>query len=168
MFILGGQVRIGSGYDVHRLIKGRDLILGGVTVDFEKGLLGHSDADVLVHSVCDALLGAAGLGDIGLHFPDSDPEFKGISSLVLLERCRELIENRGYAIENVDCTVFAERPRLAPHRSAMEKNIAERLGVAQSQINIKATTTEGLGFAGRGEGIGAHTVVLIRNLEVDR
>lgn len=158
-------MRIGSGYDVHRLVKGRSLILGGVTIEFKKGLLGHSDADVLVHSVCDSLLGAAGLGDIGLHFPDTDPEFKGISSLFLLERCRELIENRGYAIENVDCTVFAERPRLAPHRSAMEKNIADRLGVAKDQVNIKATTTEGLGFAGRGEGIGAHTVVLLINQE---
>lgn len=162
----GGVVRIGSGYDVHRLVKGRDLILGGVAIDFEKGLLGHSDADVLVHSVCDALLGAAGLGDIGFHFPDSDHEFKDISSLVLLERCRELIENRGYTIENIDCTVFAERPKLAPHRSAMEKNIAARLGVDQDKINVKATTTEGLGFAGRGEGIGAHTVVLIGDQEI--
>lgn len=158
-------MRIGSGYDVHRLVKGRELILGGVIIDFEKGLLGHSDADVLVHSVCDALLGAGGLGDIGLHFPDTDPEFKGISSLVLLERCRELIETRGYTIGNVDCTVFAELPRLAPHRSTMEKNIADRLGVAKDQVNVKATTTEGLGFAGRGEGIGAHTVVLLINQE---
>jgi 2-C-methyl-D-erythritol 2,4-cyclodiphosphate synthase len=113
--------------------------------------------------VCDALLGAAGVGDIGVHFPDTDPEFKGISSLVLLERCRELVETRGYTIGNVDCTVFAERPRLAPHRSAMEENIAAKLCVAKDQVNVKATTTEGLGFAGRGEGIGAHTVVLLTN-----
>lgn len=154
-------MRIGSGYDVHRLVKGRKLILGGVAIDHGLGLLGHSDADVLVHSVCDALLGAAGLGDIGLHFPDSDPTFKDISSLVLLAQCKVLLAETGFVVSNVDCTVFAERPRLAPHRSAMEKNMAEVLDIQPDCVNVKATTTEGLGFAGRGEGIAAHTVVLI-------
>lgn len=155
-------MRIGSGYDVHRLVKGRALVLGGVTIDFELGLLGHSDADVLVHSLCDALLGAAGLGDIGLHFPDSDPKFKDISSLVLLKECNVLLKEQGFTVSNVDCTVFAERPRLAPHRFAMEKILADTLDIQPDRVNVKATTTEGLGFAGRGEGIAAHTVVLIK------
>lgn len=158
-------MRIGSGYDVHRLVKERDLILGGVKIEFEKGLLGHSDADVLVHSVCDAILGAAGLGDIGEHFPDSDPQFKNISSLVLLARCNKLLQERGFTVSNIDSTVFAERPRLAPHRAAMENTIAEVLNISSASVNVKATTTEGLGFAGRGEGIAAHTVVLIMELK---
>ena len=154
-------MRIGSGYDVHRLVKGRDLVLGGVTIDFDLGLLGHSDADVLVHSVCDAMLGAAGLGDIGEHFPDSDPQFKNISSLFLLERCNELLIKQGFSISNIDCTVFAERPKLAPYKAAMEQTMAGTLNIMPDRVNVKATTTEGLGFAGRGEGIAAHTVVLI-------
>ncbi|WP_041273224.1 2-C-methyl-D-erythritol 2,4-cyclodiphosphate synthase [Desulforapulum autotrophicum] len=157
-------MRIGSGYDVHRLVAGRKLVLGGVAIDHGLGLLGHSDADVLVHSVCDALLGAAGLGDIGQHFPDSDPKFKDISSLVLLARCRELLAAKGFVVSNIDCTVLAERPRLAPHRSAMERTMAAALDLAPDRVNVKATTTEGLGFAGRGEGIGAHTVVLITEI----
>ncbi len=157
-------MRIGSGYDVHRLIAGRKLVLGGVAIDHGLGLLGHSDADVLVHSVCDALLGAAGLGDIGQHFPDSDPKFKDISSLVLLAQCKVLLAEKGFVVSNVDCTVLAERPRLAPHRSAMERTMAAALDLAPDRVNVKATTTEGLGFAGRGEGIGAHTVVLIMEL----
>ena len=158
-------MRIGSGYDVHRLVKERDLILGGVKIEFEKGLLGHSDADVLVHSVCDAILGAAGLGDIGEHFPDSDPQFKNISSLVLLAHCNKLLQEQGFTVSNVDSTVFAERPRLSPHRAAMENTIAEVLNISSTRVNVKATTTEGLGFAGRGEGIAAHTVVLIMELK---
>ena len=154
-------MRIGSGYDVHRLVKDRDLVLGGVTIDFDLGLLGHSDADVLVHSVCDAMLGAAGLGDIGEHFPDSDPQYKNISSLFLLERCNELLIEQGFSISNIDCTVFAERPKLASYKAAMEKTMAGTLNILPDRVNVKATTTEGLGFAGRGEGIAAHTVVLI-------
>lgn len=154
-------MRIGSGYDVHRLVKDRDLVLGGVTIDYDLGLLGHSDADVLVHSVCDAMLGAAGLGDIGEHFPDSDPQFKNISSLFLLERCNELLIDQGFAISNIDCTVFAERPKLASYKAAMEQTMAGTLNILPDRVNVKATTTEGLGFAGRGEGIAAHTVVLI-------
>jgi len=154
-------LRIGSGYDVHRLVKDRDLVLGGVTIDFDLGLLGHSDADVLVHSVCDAMLGAAGLGDIGEHFPDSDPQYKNISSLFLLERCNELLIEQGFSISNIDCTVFAERPKLASYKAAMEKTMAGTLNILPDRVNVKATTTEGLGFAGRGEGIAAHTVVLI-------
>jgi 2-C-methyl-D-erythritol 2,4-cyclodiphosphate synthase len=154
-------LRIGSGYDVHRLVKERDLVLGGVTIDFDLGLLGHSDADVLVHSLCDAMLGAAGLGDIGEHFPDSDPQFKNISSLFLLERCNELLLEKGFSISNIDSTVFAERPKLASYKAAMEKTMAGTLNILPDRENVKATTTEGLGFAGRGEGIAAHTVVLI-------
>jgi len=154
-------MRIGSGYDVHQLVPGLPLVLGGVAVPFEKGLKGHSDADVLVHSVCDALLGAAGLGDIGHHFPDTDPRFKGISSLVLLARCLELIGEKGFSLVNSDSTVFAQAPRLVSFKKEMEKKIAAALDISPGSVNVKATTTEGLGFAGRGEGIGAHTVVLI-------
>ncbi|MFO7750028.1 MAG: 2-C-methyl-D-erythritol 2,4-cyclodiphosphate synthase [Desulfobacteraceae bacterium] len=154
-------MRIGSGHDVHQLVPGLPLVLGGVAVPFEKGLKGHSDADVLVHSLCDALLGAAGLGDIGHHFPDTDPRFKGISSLVLLARCMELLSEKGFAIVNSDSTVFAQAPRLVPFKKEMEKKIAAALDISPGSVNVKATTTEGLGFAGRGEGIGAHTVVLI-------
>ncbi|MFO7884296.1 MAG: 2-C-methyl-D-erythritol 2,4-cyclodiphosphate synthase [Desulfobacteraceae bacterium] len=154
-------MRIGSGYDVHRLVPGRPLILGGVVIPFEKGLKGHSDADVLVHSVCDAVFGAAGLGDIGEHFPDNNSEFKGISSLILLERCCKALQNKGFFIVNCDSTIFAQAPRLMPFKREMERNISSVLKIDVNCVNVKATTTEGLGFAGRGEGIGAHTVVLI-------
>ncbi|MDM8522379.1 2-C-methyl-D-erythritol 2,4-cyclodiphosphate synthase [Desulfococcaceae bacterium HSG8] len=154
-------MRIGTGYDVHRLVSGRKLVLGGVTIPFEKGLLGHSDADVLVHSVCDALLGAAGLGDIGLHFPDTDPEFKDIYSMKLLAMTYKLVSERGFSIVNADATVFAEAPKLFPYREEMRKNIADILETGAERINIKATTTEGLGMIGKGEGIGAMSVVLI-------
>ncbi len=156
-------MRIGSGYDVHRLTEGRRLILGGVEIPYEKGLLGHSDADVLLHAVCDALLGACGLGDIGKHFPDTDPAYAGISSLVLLGKTAELVEQAGMYVENLDCTVIAQAPKLSPYTEQMKKNIAETLGVAAGQVNIKATTEEGLGFTGRGEGIAASAVCLLES-----
>lgn len=156
-----GFMRIGMGYDVHRLVSGRKLVLGGVTIPFEKGLMGHSDADVLVHAVCDALLGAAGLGDIGLHFPDTDPKFKDINSLKLLSQTVDLVRSNGYEILNIDTTIFAERPKLAPYRTAMQLNLAQTLNVDASLINVKATTAEGLGFIGSGEGIAAMSVVLV-------
>ena len=154
-------MRIGMGYDVHRLTEGRDLILGGVKIPYEKGLLGHSDADVLLHAVMDALLGAAALGDIGKHFPDSDPAYKGISSLKLLEHVGELLEKEGYTVGNIDATIIAQRPKMAPHIPVMRKNIAEVLRIEESQINIKATTEEGLGFTGSGEGISSQAVCLL-------
>lgn len=154
-------MRIGMGYDVHRLTEGRDLILGGVKILYEKGLLGHSDADVLLHAVMDALLGAAALGDIGKHFPDSDPAYKGISSLKLLEHVGELLEKEGYTVGNIDATIIAQRPKMAPHIPVMRKNIAEVLRIEESQINIKATTEEGLGFTGSGEGISSQAVCLL-------
>lgn len=154
-------MRIGMGYDVHRLTEGRDLILGGVKIPYEKGLLGHSDADVLLHAVMDALLGAAALGDIGKHFPDSDPAYKGISSLKLLEHVGELLEREGYTVVNIDATIIAQRPKMAPHIPVMRKNIAEVLRIEESQINIKATTEEGLGFTGSGEGISSQAVCLL-------
>ena len=154
-------MRIGIGYDVHRLVYGRKLVLGGVTIPFEKGLLGHSDADVLVHALCDALLGAAGLGDIGLHFPDTDPELKDIYSIRLLAKTYEMVSSKGFAISNVDSTIFAEAPKLLPYREAMQKNIAQTLKIDSGRINIKATTTEGLGMIGKGEGIAAMSVVLL-------
>jgi len=154
-------MRIGMGYDVHKLISGRKLVLGGVTIPFEKGLLGHSDADVLVHSICDALLGAAGLGDIGLHFPDTDPKFKDISSIKLLEKTYKMISEKEFILKNLDCTVFAQEPKISPFREKMQQNIARAMNVNPNCINIKATTTEGLGMFGRGEGIGAMSVVLI-------
>ncbi len=154
-------MRVGIGYDIHRLIIGRSLVLGGVSIAYEKGLLGHSDADVLVHAICDALLGAAGLGDIGTHFPDNDPQYKDISSLKLLsETCRLLID-RGFRIVNLDATVFAEAPKLAPHRQDMQTILAETMNISPSEVNIKATTTEGLGVIGKGEGIGAMCIALI-------
>jgi len=156
-------MRIGSGYDVHRLVPGRKLVLGGVTIPFEKGLLGHSDADVLVHALCDALLGAAGLGDIGLHFPDTDPEFKDIHSIRLLARTYRMVRAKGFSIVNADATVFAEAPKLSPYKDEMKKNIAKPLETDPDRINIKATTTEGLGMIGKGEGIGAMATVLINN-----
>ena len=155
------MMRIGMGYDVHRLVAGRPLILGGVKIPFERGLLGHSDADVLVHAVCDALLGAAGLGDIGIHFPDTDPALAGIDSRVLLERCMQMVVRKGFIVANLDATIFAQAPRMAPHREAMAANIARTVGIDPAQVNIKATTTEGLGAFGRGEGIGAACVVLL-------
>ncbi len=154
-------MRIGQGYDVHRLTEGRDLILGGVKIPYEKGLLGHSDADVLVHAVMDALLGAAALGDIGQHFPDTDPAYEGISSLELLRRVGGLLEEKGYVIENIDSTVIAQRPKLAAYRPRMAENIAAALGISAEQVSVKATTEEGLGFSGRGEGIAAQAVALL-------
>jgi 2-C-methyl-D-erythritol 2,4-cyclodiphosphate synthase len=154
-------MRIGSGYDVHRLIAGRPLVLGGVTIPFEKGLLGHSDADVLVHAACDALLGAAGLADIGHHFPDSDARYKNIYSIELLRRTYELVRQRGYLLINMDATVFAQAPKLSPHRQAMQQTMAQAMLVPADRINIKATTTEGLGEVGAGEGMAAMCVALI-------
>lgn len=151
-------MRIGTGYDVHRLVEGRKLIIGGVDIPFEKGLLGHSDADVLLHAVCDALLGAAALGDIGKHFPDRDEQYKGISSLTLLGRVHDLLAGQGYRVQNIDATIVAEQPKMARHIPAMIENIAAAVKVPVSQVNVKATTTEGLGFAGRGEGIAAQAV----------
>ena len=154
-------MRIGMGYDIHRLVPGRKLVLGGVAIPFEKGLLGHSDADVLVHAVCDALLGAAGLGDIGLHFPDTDPKYKDINSLTLLSQTLDLIRINGYQLQNVDTTIFAEQPKLAPYRNVMQLNLAQTLNVDSCLVNIKATTAEGLGIIGRGEAIAAMCVVLV-------
>lgn len=155
-------MRAGLGYDVHRLVPGRKLMLGGVEISFEKGLLGHSDADVLLHALCDAMLGAAGLGDIGMHFPDTDSRYKNISSLVLLESTRVMIRNAGYRVENIDATVFAQAPKIAPYRIAIQKSIASALQLEIDAVNIKATTTEGLGTIGEGEGIGAMCVALLK------
>ncbi|UCH20450.1 MAG: 2-C-methyl-D-erythritol 2,4-cyclodiphosphate synthase [Deltaproteobacteria bacterium] len=154
-------MRIGIGYDVHRLAKDRKLVLGGVTIPFEKGLLGHSDADVLIHAVCDALLGAAGCGDIGRHFPDTDPTLKGVSSIKLLKNTYQIINTKSRAVINVDATIIAEAPRLQPYLESMKQNIAETLGIDPEQINVKATTTEGLGIIGKGEGMAALCVALI-------
>ncbi|MCL6639012.1 MAG: 2-C-methyl-D-erythritol 4-phosphate cytidylyltransferase [Firmicutes bacterium] len=156
-----GSMRTGFGYDVHRLVDGRPLVLGGVTVPYKKGLAGHSDADVLVHAVMDALLGAAGAGDIGRHFPDSDPRFKGISSLILLERVGSILRCRGFAVENIDTVVVAQEPKLAPFTDRMKAAIAAALGMEGGRVGVKATTTEGLGFTGTGEGIAAYATVLI-------
>jgi 2-C-methyl-D-erythritol 2,4-cyclodiphosphate synthase len=154
-------MRIGQGFDVHALVPGRKLVIGGVDIPFERGLLGHSDADVLLHAVTDALLGAAGLGDIGRHFPDSDPRFKDADSRQLLRETARLIEQAGYRVVNVDATVIARAPRMAPHVAAMAANIAADLGIGPGCVNIKAKTTESLGFTGRGEGIAAQAVALI-------
>ena len=154
-------MRIGQGYDVHRLVQDRPLILGGVEVPYEKGLLGHSDADVLIHAVMDALLGAAALGDIGQHFPDTDPAYKGISSVELLKKVGELLDEKGFVIENIDSTIIAQWPKLAPYRRQMEENIARTLGIETDQVNVKATTEEGLGFTGAKEGISAQAVALL-------
>lgn len=151
-------MRVGTGYDVHRLIEGRKLILGGVEIPFEKGLLGHSDADVAVHAIMDALLGAAALKDIGYHFPDTDPEYSGVSSMELLARVREMLEEKLYVIENIDVTIIAQKPKLRPYLEQMEANVAEVLKLEKGQINIKATTEEGLGFTGAMEGIAAQAV----------
>ena len=154
-------MRIGHGYDVHRLVEGRDLILGGVKLDFEKGLDGHSDADVLLHAVSDALLGAAGLGDIGLHFPDTDPKYKGADSLKLLEVVGQKIAAAGYRVGNIDVTMIAQRPKLRDYIPQMEHNIAAALGIDSSRVNVKATTEEKLGFTGSGEGMACHAVCLL-------
>ncbi len=158
-------MRIGQGYDVHRLVEGRDLILGGVKVPYEKGLLGHSDADVLVHAVMDALLGAAALGDIGQHFPDTDPKYEGVSSIELLKRVRELLEEEGYIIENIDATIIAQRPKLAPYRPQMAENMAAALKLPARRVGVKATTEEGLGFTGSGEGISSQAIALLSSME---
>lgn len=154
-------MRIGHGYDVHQLVEGRKLILGGVEIPWEKGLLGHSDADVLLHAISDAILGAIAEGDIGRHFPDSDPAYKGISSVKLLRHVMALADGKGYRVGNVDATVVAQRPKLAPYIREMRSHIAEALGCDEGRVNVKATTTEQLGFAGRGEGIAAYSVALM-------
>ncbi len=156
-------MRIGHGYDVHRLVEGRKLILGGVLIPYEKGLLGHSDADVLVHALMDAMLGAAAMGDIGKLFPDSDEKYRGADSMLLLEEVGRRISEAGYILSNADCTVIAQRPKLAPYIEQMRCNIAQRLGLDASQISVKATTEEKLGFTGEGLGISAHAVVLLEN-----
>lgn len=155
-------MRIGTGYDVHKLVEGRKLIIGGVEIPYEKGLLGHSDADVLVHAIMDALLGAAALGDIGKHFPDKDPKYKGADSLMLMREVRRILDENGYGIGNVDATIIAQAPKMSPHIEEMRKKIAEALGIDVSQVSVKATTEERLGFTGRGEGISAQAVALIR------
>ena len=154
--------RIGNGYDVHRLVEGRKLILGGVNIPHSLGLDGHSDADVLCHALCDSLLGASGAGDLGKHFPDTDDQWKGVSSLVLLEETGKIVAKRSYQITNIDTTIVAQQPKLAPYIQAMTSNIAECLKIHSNQVNIKATTTENLGFTGREEGISAYAVVLLQ------
>lgn len=158
------KIRIGHGYDVHKLVEGRRLILGGVDIPYEKGLLGHSDADVLLHAISDSLLGAAALGDIGKHFPDTDAAYKNADSLVLLKRVNELLLSAGYRASNVDATVIAQAPKLAMHIDQMRKNIASALGTELCDISVKATTEERLGFTGRGEGISAHAVCIIEKI----
>jgi 2-C-methyl-D-erythritol 2,4-cyclodiphosphate synthase len=158
--------RIGQGFDVHQLTEGRPLILGGITIPHEKGLLGHSDADVLLHTVTDAVLGAIGEGDIGRHFPDTDPEFKDADSAKLLEHVWSLVENRGYELVNADCTIIAQQPKMAPYIEQMKNRIAELLKATPDQVNVKATTTEKLGFTGRGEGIASQAVVLLKKKEI--
>ncbi|MGX8729303.1 MAG: 2-C-methyl-D-erythritol 2,4-cyclodiphosphate synthase [Lachnospiraceae bacterium] len=153
--------RIGTGYDVHRLVEGRDLILGGVKIPYEKGLLGHSDADVLLHAIMDALLGAAALGDIGLHFPDNDPAYKGADSLRLLSAVRDLLSANGFSVGNVDATIIAQRPKMRLHIDAMRENIAKTLGIPTNAVSVKATTEEGLGFTGDGSGIAVQAVALV-------
>jgi 2-C-methyl-D-erythritol 2,4-cyclodiphosphate synthase len=154
-------MRIGQGFDVHQLVTGRRLIIGGVEIPYNKGLLGHSDADVLLHAICDALLGAAALGDIGRHFSDADAKYKNIDSRILLRETARLVSNAGYRIGNVDATIIAQAPKMAPHIPAMVANIAADLGIAMNAVNVKATTTEQLGYTGRGEGIAAQAVVLL-------
>ena len=157
-------MRVGMGYDVHRLVPGRDLILGGVKIFWEMGLLGHSDADVLVHAVMDALLGAAALGDIGQHFPDTDPAYEGISSISLLERVGELLRKHGWRVENLDAIIVAQKPKMAPHIPQMIQNVARSLGIGVDQVSVKATTEEKLGFTGTLEGISSHAVCLLEKL----
>ncbi len=155
-------MRIGIGYDVHALKAGRKLILGGVRIEYHLGLEGHSDSDVLIHAIMDAILGACGLGDIGIHFPDTDPAYKGISSLLLLEKVEEKMKAKGKKILNIDSTIIMQEPKVSPHMEEMKENIAAALGISKSLVNIKATTTEGLGYCGRGEGIAAQSVVLLK------
>lgn len=155
-------MRIGMGYDVHKLVEGRKLIMGGVDIPYEKGLLGHSDADVLLHAIMDSLLGAAALGDIGKHFPDNDDKYKGISSILLLKEVGKLVKEKGFEIENIDSTIIAQRPKMAPHISTMVKNISDALEISEDKVNVKATTEEGLGFTGRGEGISSQSICLLR------
>lgn len=158
-------MRIGMGYDVHRLVEDRDLIVGGVKIEYEKGLLGHSDADVLLHAIMDALLGAAALGDIGKHFPDTDPKYKGISSIKLLEHVGELLLENNYFIGNIDATIIAQAPKFRPYIDQMNENIARALNIELSQVNVKATTEEGLGFTGAGEGISSQAICIIKQPE---
>ena len=157
------MIRMGLGYDVHRLTEGRDLIIGGVKIPYELGLLGHSDADVLLHAVMDALLGAAALGDIGQHFPDNDPAYAGADSLALLRAVGRILSDAGWTVGNIDATIIAQRPKMAPHRERMRANIAEALGIDVSQVSVKATTGEGLGFTGEGLGISAQAICLIED-----
>lgn len=158
------NLRVGHGYDVHRLVSGRKLILGGVEIPYEKGLDGHSDADVLTHAVMDALLGACGLGDIGRHFPDSDERYRGISSLLLLDHVAALLRQQGYGVVNVDVTLIAQAPKVGPYRQQMADNLATHMGISSEQINVKATTEEHLGFTGSGEGMACHAVALVEKL----
>ena len=158
-------MRVGMGYDVHRLTEGRDLILGGVKIPYEKGLLGHSDADVLLHAIMDALLGAAALGDIGKHFPDTDEKYSGISSMKLLKHVAGLLEENLYIVENIDATIIAQKPKIRPHIAQMEENIASALGIERDRVNVKATTEEGLGFTGSGEGISAQAICALEKIK---
>jgi len=157
-------MRIGSGFDIHRLVPDRKLVLGGVTIPFERGLLGHSDADVLIHALCDALLGAAALGDIGQHFPDTDPLYKDIASLKLLSRTMEMVNGKGFKVGNIDATIFAEAPKLSPYRNDMRRILAQAMGIEITQVSVKATTLEGLGVLGKGEGIGAMCIALLEKI----
>ncbi len=162
--MINPEYKIGSGYDVHKLVQNRKLIIGGVHIEYHQGLEGHSDADVLLHAVCDAILGAVGLGDIGEHFPDTDPEFKGISSMILLEKCGALMKDQGYEVSNMDCIVFAQAPKISPYKRTMEQNIAGGLNLSSTLVNIKATTTEKLGFIGKKEGIAAQCTLLVKKI----
>lgn len=157
-------MRVGMGYDVHKLVEDRDLILGGVKIPYEKGLLGHSDADVLVHAIMDALLGAAALGDIGKHFPDTDQKYKGISSIKLLEHVADLLDEEHYIVENIDATIIAQRPRMRPYIDTMREHVAQALHISVDQVNIKATTEEGLGFTGSGEGISSQAICSLEKI----
>jgi len=159
------MIRVGFGYDAHRLVDGRPLIIGGVNIPYERGLQGHSDADVLLHAACDALLGAAGLGDLGRHFPNTDPALEGVSSIALLRRVMEMIREASFEVQNLDSTVVAQAPKLAPHIQTMIATIADAMEVSPRQVSVKATTTEGLGFAGRGEGIAAYAVAALSEVE---
>lgn len=158
-------MRVGMGYDVHKLVEGRKLIIGGVDIPYELGLLGHSDADVLLHAIMDALIGGAALGDIGKHFPDTDPKYSGADSLKLLEHVGELLQENGYIINNIDATIIAQRPKMAPHRDKMVENVAVALKIDKSQVNIKATTEEGLGFTGKGEGISSQAICSLSTID---
>lgn len=160
-------MRIGLGYDVHKLVANRNLILGGVKINYEKGLLGHSDADVLVHAIMDSLLGAASLGDIGIHFPDSSPKYKGISSLELLKEVGQMIDKASFQVGNIDATIIAQNPKMSPHIKNMRENICSSLNITIDKINIKATTEEGLGFTGKGEGISAESICLLEDKATD-